>query len=83
MDESYVGGKKQGKRGRGAEGKTPVAVMAERSPAGGLSLDMQVVDGAGGLCLSRAAAQERRARKHHHDRRLALLPQADRHRLCP
>jgi transposase-like protein len=57
MDESYLGGKKPGKRGRGAEGKTPVAVMAERRPAGGLSLaHMQVVEGVGGFCLSRAAA---------------------------
>jgi transposase-like protein len=57
MDEAYVGGKKEGKRGRGAEGKTPVAVMAERSPAGGLSLaHMQVVNDVGGLSLSHAAA---------------------------
>ena len=57
MDESYLGGKKPGKRGRGAQGKTPVAVMAERSRAGGLSLaHMQVVTDVGGLCLSRAAA---------------------------
>jgi transposase-like protein len=57
MDESYVGGKKEGKRGRGAEGKTPVAVMAERSPAGGLSLaHMQVVERVNGLCLGKAAA---------------------------
>lgn len=29
-DETYVGGKRPGKRGRGAEGKTPVAAMVER-----------------------------------------------------
>jgi len=29
MDESYVGGARKGKRGRGAEGKTPVAVLAQ------------------------------------------------------
>ncbi|MEK6537130.1 MAG: hypothetical protein AABZ63_06570 [Actinomycetota bacterium] len=28
MDESYIGGKRTGPRGRGAEGKTPVAVLA-------------------------------------------------------
>lgn len=56
MDESYVGGKKPGKRGRGAEGKTPVAVMAERSPSGGLSLaHMQVVERVDGPCLGEAA----------------------------
>ena len=57
MDESYVGDRKEGKRGRGAEGKTPVAVMAERSPGGGLSLaHMQVVERVNGLCLGEAAA---------------------------
>ena len=30
MDETYVGGKRQGKRGRGAEGKTPVVGIVER-----------------------------------------------------
>lgn len=30
MDETYVGGRRQGKRGRGAEGKTPVAGVVER-----------------------------------------------------
>lgn len=31
MDESYFGGRKHGKRGRGAEGKTPVFGMAQRT----------------------------------------------------
>ena len=31
IDESYFGGKKSGKRGRGAEGKTPVLGMVERN----------------------------------------------------
>lgn len=57
MDESYVGGATPGRRGRGAPGKTPVAVMAERTPAGGLSLaHMQVVSDVGGRSLSGAAA---------------------------
>jgi transposase-like protein len=30
IDDTYVGGKRPGKRGRGAEGKTPVFGMAER-----------------------------------------------------
>lgn len=30
VDETYVGGKRQGKRGRGAEGKTPVVGAAQR-----------------------------------------------------
>lgn len=29
-DETYIGGKRRGKRGRGAEGKTPIIGMAER-----------------------------------------------------
>jgi transposase-like protein len=57
MDESYVGGAKPGRRGRGAQGKTPVAVMAERTPEGGLSLaHMRVVDTVGGQSLAHAAA---------------------------
>lgn len=57
MDESYVGGARKGKRGRGAQGKTPVAIMAERSKSGGFSLaHMQVVDSVSGLCLGEAAA---------------------------
>jgi transposase-like protein len=30
VDETYVGGKRPGKRGRGAEGKTPVVAMVQR-----------------------------------------------------
>jgi len=30
-DETYIGGKRHGKRGRGAEGKTPVAGIAQRN----------------------------------------------------
>lgn len=29
-DETYIGGKRRGKRGRGAEGKTPVVTLIER-----------------------------------------------------
>jgi transposase len=31
LDETYIGGKSEGKRGRGAEGKTPVFGIAERN----------------------------------------------------
>jgi len=56
MDESYVGGARKGKRGRGAEGKTPVAVLAKRSESGGFSMaHMQVVDSVSGLCLGEVA----------------------------
>lgn len=30
VDKTYVGGKHKGKRGRGAEGKTPVVALVER-----------------------------------------------------
>ena len=56
MDESYVGGARKGKRGRGAEGKTPVAVMAQQNESGGCSLaHMQVLGDTSGLSLGEAA----------------------------
>lgn len=58
MDESFVGGKSKGIRGRGAGGKTPVAVMAGVSGAGGLTLaHLQAMGGVNGLSLE-GAAQE-------------------------
>ncbi|MBK5225291.1 MAG: hypothetical protein JJD96_01790 [Thermoleophilia bacterium] len=65
MDESYVGGKNTGPRGRGARGKTPVAVTSGQRASGWLSLaHMQVVESADGLCLSQAALKDRRGGKH-------------------
>ncbi|MHB1412779.1 MAG: IS1595 family transposase [Thermoleophilia bacterium] len=56
MDESYVGGANKGIRGRGAKGKTPVAVMAQQNESGGCSLaHMQVTHDVGGLKLGEAA----------------------------
>ena len=56
MDESFVGGISKGIRGRGALGKTPVAVMAGVSQAGGLTLaHMQAMGGVSGLSLEGAA----------------------------
>ncbi len=56
MDESYVGGTRSGIRGRGAEGKTPVAVMAQQNESGGCSLaHMQVLENTSGLSLGEAA----------------------------
>ena len=58
MDESYVGGVSKGIRGRGAEGKTPVAVMAQQNESGGCSLaHMQVIDNISGLSLGDAASR--------------------------
>lgn len=56
MDESYVGGAHKGKRGRGAAGKTPVAVMAQQNESGGCSLaHMQVLKTTSALSLGEAA----------------------------
>lgn len=56
MDESYIGGASKGMRGRGAQGKTPVAVMARQEEHGGCSLaHMQVIGDAGGISLGEAA----------------------------
>ena len=56
IDEAYVGGARKGRRGRGAEAKTPVAVMARQNESGGCSLaHMQVLAGTGGLSLGEAA----------------------------
>lgn len=56
MDESYVGGVNKGIRGRGATGKTPVAIMAQQNESGGCSLaHMQVIGDIGGLSLGEAA----------------------------
>jgi len=56
MDESYVGGARSGIRGRGAEGKTPVAVMAQQNESGGCDLaHMQVLKTTSALSLGEAA----------------------------
>jgi len=36
VDETYIGGKKEGKRGRGAEGKVPVAIAVEDKMENGI-----------------------------------------------
>ena len=57
MDESYMGGANKGIRGRGAKGKTPVAVMAQQDEHGGCSLaHMQVIGDVGGISLGEAAS---------------------------
>ena len=44
FDDTYVGGKRAGKRGRGAEGKTPVLVAVETRTKGAGFVAMQAVD---------------------------------------
>ncbi|MCL6107179.1 MAG: transposase, partial [Actinobacteria bacterium] len=56
MDEACVGGASKGKRGRGASGKTPVAVMCEQNESGGCDLvHIQVTHDISGLSLGDAA----------------------------
>ena len=56
MDESYIGGAVKGIRGRGATGKTPVAVMCEQNESGGCCLaHMQVIGDVGAISLGAAA----------------------------
>jgi hypothetical protein len=44
FDDTYVGGKRAGKRGRGAEGKKPVLVAVETRTKGAGFVAMQAVD---------------------------------------
>ena len=44
LDDTYVGGKKPGKRGRGAKGKTPVLVAVEHRPKTAGFVAMKAVD---------------------------------------
>jgi transposase-like protein/ribosomal protein L37AE/L43A len=44
LDDTYVGGKRTGKRGRGAEGKTPVLVAVETREKGAGFVAMQAVN---------------------------------------
>lgn len=56
MDEAYAGGAHKGIRGRGALGKTPVAVMAQQNESGGCDLaHMLVIQNTSGLSLEGAA----------------------------
>ena len=56
LDESFVGGRKEGKRGRGAEGKTQVAVAAKRTDDGGFDIaHMQVIPNANSESLTGVA----------------------------
>lgn len=56
LDETFIGGCKEGKRGRGAEGKTLVAVSAKQTPNGGFDMaHMQVIPDASIMSLTGVA----------------------------
>lgn len=57
VDETYVGGKKQGKRGRGASGKTLVVIAAQVDGAGIGRIRLQRVLDASGASLEAAVQQ--------------------------
>jgi transposase-like protein len=58
VDETYIGGKKTGKRGRGAEGKVPVAIAVEDKGAKGLGrIRMAVVADASAESLTAFVTQ--------------------------
>nr|WP_281047847.1 IS1595 family transposase [Spirochaeta thermophila] len=54
MDESYFGGRRRGKRGRGAEGKVPVFGILER----GGKVQVEVVEGVRAEDLLRLAVKK-------------------------
>jgi len=57
MDDAYVGGKRPGPRGRGAEGKTPVIIAAE-SPTGTVrAVATQTLDGKAFGTIAREAVE--------------------------
>jgi len=57
VDETYIGGEKPGKRGRGAEGKTLVVIAAQEAGEGTGRIRLKQVANASGKCLE-AAVQE-------------------------
>ena len=55
VDETFVGGERSGKRGRGAEGKTLVFIAAQEAPGGIGRIRMTTLEDASGASLARAA----------------------------
>ncbi len=57
MDETFIGGERSGKRGRGAEGKTLVLIAAEQTEQGIGRIRLLPIDDAAGETLKEAALQ--------------------------
>jgi transposase-like protein len=57
MDETFIGGVHEGKRGRGAEGKTLVLIAAEQAPGGIGRIRLAPIADASGVTLKEAALQ--------------------------
>jgi transposase-like protein len=57
VDETYVGGKKQGKRGRGAEGKVLVLILAEKHGSKAGRIRLRCIEDASAKTLSAAVKE--------------------------
>lgn len=57
MDETFIGGERSGKRGRGAEGKTLVLIAAEETPVGIGRIRLAPIVDASGESLKQATLQ--------------------------
>jgi transposase-like protein len=57
VDETFVGGERPGKRGRGAEGKTLVFIAAEEVPGGIGRIRLTTLENASAASLSQAVSQ--------------------------
>lgn len=57
MDETFIGGVREGKRGRGAEGKTLVLIAAEQVPGGIGRIRLAPIADASGMTLKDATLQ--------------------------
>lgn len=57
MDETFIGGERSGKRGRGAEGKTLVLIAAEEVPGGIGRIRLAPIADATGVTLKEATLQ--------------------------
>ena len=57
VDETFVGGERSGKRGRGAEGKKLVFIAAEEAPGGIGRIRLTTIENASGESLLGAASQ--------------------------
>jgi len=73
IDDALVGGKRKGKRGRGAEGKTPVLVAVESKEKGAGFIAMQAVDSVCHDTVNNFVAKYLNAKQEVHTDGLAAL----------
>ena len=73
IDDALVGGKRKGKRGRGAAGKTPVLVAVESKGKGAGFIAMQAVDSVCHEAVKDFVARHLNAQQEVHTDELAAL----------